>query len=1142
MKINEGRVRLSASDLSNHLACRHITSLDFAVAGGLRPSPTWQSPDAVVLQQRGLAHESAYIEHLKAQGLEVADLREVEDEKLSFANTSEAMRTGLDVIIQAVLTQGDWFGKADVLRKVAMRSKLGAWSYEVYDCKLALETKATTILQLSLYSELVATIQGTWPQFMHVVVPSEDLAPETYRVLDYAAYYRYVKHRLGKTVERQGSEVTTYPEPTAHCLICRWWAECDRQRRRDDHLSLVAGISRLQEKQLGDWDVKTVVGLAALPLPLRNRPERGSKEGYARIREQARVQVTGRVKRMPIHEVLPLSPEHGFCVLPEPSPGDIFFDLEADPFVDRGGREYLFGAAMDDGHGKLSYDCRWAMTAEEERRAFEWFVDLVIARCSEWPGMHVYHFSGYEAGALKRLMGRYATREDEIDRILRGRVLVDLHTILKRTLRASVEQYSLKALEEFHGFERKVPLEQAHTAMRRLQHGLELGKVIDIDQADRNTVQAYNADDCFSTLALRDWIEQERTKAQQSGGELARPIQPDGAAPEKVTERQQRSAELAARLRDGVPDDAAERSKEQSACWLLSQLLDWHRRESKADYWEFYRLGDLSDEDLLYERSGLGGLEFVERLGVERKIPTDRYRFEKQETDVRPGDDLCSKGEKVGEIVAIDLIARTIDLKKTKKTAELHPNALYVKDIGPSTDVLADALFRLGSWASTNGVDAPGDHRAARDILLRYPPKLTESFPNLILPGESTVDAAKRLGQRLDRSVLAIQGPPGAGKTFTGAHMILELVRQGRKIGITGTSHKVIRNLLDEVLKTAAKEGVPNLQCMQRVKEKGVGIPGIVQATDNIEPLAALQGGVQVVAGTAWLWAREEYFEAVDVLFVDEAGQMSLANVLAIAQAAKSIVLLGDPQQLEQPLRGSHPEGASASALEHLLDGAKTISPTRGLFLEKTWRMHPRLCAFTSEVFYESRLHSHPDMQNQRITDHPLGENGLWYFPVPHAGNQNSSPEEVEAVVGLVESLMQPGIVWTNEKKQGRALTMDDVLIVAPYNAQVSDLLTRLPNARVGTVDKFQGQQAPIVIYSLTTSSPEDAPRGMEFLYSLNRLNVATSRAQAMVIIVASPRLLEPECRSPRQMQLANALCRYAELAHVVETATHGAP
>jgi superfamily I DNA and/or RNA helicase len=329
---------------------------------------------------------------------------------------------------------------------------------------------------------------------------------------------------------------------------------------------------------------------------------------------------------------------------------------------------------------------------------------------------------------------------------------------------------------------------------------------------------------------------------------------------------------------------------------------------------------------------------------------------------------------------------------------------------------------------------------------------------------------------------------------------------------------------------------------MQRVKEKGDGIPGIVQATDNIEPLAALQGGVQVVAGTAWLWAREEYFEAVDVLFVDEAGQMSLANVLAIAQAAKSIVLLGDPQQLEQPLRGSHPEGASASALEHLLDGAKTISPTRGLFLEKTWRMHPRLCAFTSEVFYESRLHSHPDMQNQRITDHPLGENGLWYFPVPHAGNQNSSPEEVEAVVGLVESLMQPGIVWTNEKKQGRALTMDDVLIVAPYNAQVSDLLTRLPNARVGTVDKFQGQQAPIVIYSLTTSSPEDAPRGMEFLYSLNRLNVATSRAQAMVIIVASPRLLEPECRSPRQMQLANALCRYAELAHVVETATHGAP
>jgi uncharacterized protein len=387
----------------------------------------------------------------------------------------------------------------------------------------------------------------------------------------------------------------------------------------------------------------------------------------------------------------------------------------------------------------------------------------------------------------------------------------------------------------------------------------------------------------------------------------------------------------------------------------------------------------------------------------------------------------------------------------------------------------------------------------------------------------------------LDHSVLAIQGPPGAGKTFTGARMICELVRRGKRVGITATSHKVISNLLKEVVKAADEEDLASLRCVQKVKkeDKPEQDPPHIQTTiDNEDTLAAFLDGANVLAGTQWLWAREDYFETVDVLFVDEAGQMSLANVLVVSQAAKSLVLLGDPQQLEQPLRGSHPEGADLSALEHLLAGAKTIPPEKGLFLERTWRLHPKLTEFTSEVFYEGRLQSREGLENQRIEGLGwLGESCLWYLSVEHQGNQNASPEEVDAIAGLVKSLIAPGVRWVDDKGNSRQLQLGDILIVAPYNTQVSDLSARLPNARVGTVDKFQGQQAPVVIYSMTTSSPEDAPRGMEFLYSLNRLNVATSRAQAMVIIVASPKLLEPECHTPRQMQLANALCRYAELA-----------
>jgi predicted RecB family nuclease len=1122
--------------------CRHLTSLDVEVACGTRSAPSWNSPDAWVLQQRGMEHESAYLEHLKGMGVSFVDLREIDDERIAIEQTLRAMKSGAEAIAQATLAHGQWFGRADVLRRVERPSELGGWSYEVYDCKLALETKAATILQLSLYSELLHGSQGVLPDTMYVVPPGETFHSEPYRVLDYAAYYRYVKGRLEAAVGDGEGAVLTYPEPTPHCEMCKWWPDCDGTRRKDDHLSLVAGISRLQRKQLGIWETNTVTDLARFPLPITNRPAHGSKDGYVRIREQARVQVAGRDQRRPMHEVLDITEEHGLTLLPEPSAGDVFFDLEGDPFVGLGGREYLFGLVLADS-GDPRYACRWALTLAEEKQAFEWFVDTVMDRWTRDPKMHIYHFAPYEPSAVKRLMGRHGIREDEIDRMLRAKLFVDLHSVVKRSVRASVEQYSLKALEQFHGFKRRVPLEDAGRAMRQMQHGLELGRASEVDAAVKDAIALYNADDCYSTLSLREWLESERDALIQAGHPLPRPLLGDGAPSEAVSDRQQRAAELVERLREGLPDDPEQRDEEQRARWLLSNLVDWHRREAKADWWEYFRLKELTDEDLLEERSAVSGLTFIETIEVARKIPTDCYSFEKQETSIRARDEVCERGEKIGKVAAIDLLARTINIKKTKKTASIHPTSVYIDATIVNTNVQADALCKLGAWVCDNGVDSPGSYRAARDLLLRRLPRLFDGSQPGARLAESTVEAAKRIGTQLNDSVLAIQGPPGAGKTYTGARMICELVGQGKKVGITAMSHKVIRNLLVDVIKAAPEFGLRGLQCVQKISEASQEEPpGITLTTDNAEPLAALHNGAKVVAGTAWLWSREEYSEAVDVLFVDEAGQMSLANVLAVSQAAKSIVLLGDPQQLEQPLRGSHPDGADVSALEHLLGGAKTITADKGLFLERTWRLHPRLCAFTSEVFYEDRLQSRDGLEQQQIEGHPwLGAAGLWFVPVQHQGNQNASPEEVERVAGIVNSLIEPGVNWIDDKGQSRPLELGDILIVAPYNAQVSDLAARLPGARIGTVDKFQGQQAPVVVYSLTTSSPEDAPRGMEFLYSLNRLNVATSRAQGMVIVVGSPRLLEPECHSPRQMQLANALCRYVELARLAAVAARGA-
>jgi uncharacterized protein len=822
MKISAGQIRLSASDLSNHLACRHVTTLDLEVARGLRAEPEWAAPDLKVIQELGLRHEAAYLAHLREQGLNVENLGNIDhkNEKKLVEETLALMERGVDVIAQGALRDGEWFGRPDVLRRVARVGGKWAWSYEVADTKLARETKATTILQLSLYSELLGKIQGTMPEFLWVVPPGEGFAGEKYRVAEYAAYYRYVKGRLVGAVERgvfsgkevasdpsklpsflrasrvnegpfeapfvpqgkQGKRVAsvtgqlalgfggaqaeacaTYPEPVEHCNVCRWFRECDARRRADDHLSLVAGIRRQQRDQFEEWNAGTMAKLAELPIPLKERPKHGARAGYERAREQARVQVAGRTEKKLVHEaLLPVAEGMGFCRLPEPAADDMFVDLEGDPFVGEQGLQYLFGFAFRNGAGEWTYEKKWALNREEEKAGFEWLVDEITRRREANPKMHVYHFGGYEPGALKRLMGMYATREDEIDRLLRAGVLVDLHQAFKQSTRASVEEYSLKKIEAFYGFARSTPLELSRAAMRYVEHRLELGRLEEgeaIPEKFREALEGYNGEDCVSTGELRDWLEEERERVAAAEGEsIPRFVDGDEEASEELDERQKRVAALVAKLVEGIPADPSERTEEEQAKWLLAQLLDWHRRENKATYWEGFRLADLDDHDLLEERAGLAGMQFVKRLGVERNIPTDRYSFEKQETEARVDKDLYYKAEKFGSVVAMDLAGRTVDVKKTRKTAELHPTAVYAWERPFNVKEHAEALFRIGEFVAGKGVDAAGRYRAGRDLLLRKRPRLGRGETLEALAGEEVKNTACRIVLALEDSVFAIQG------------------------------------------------------------------------------------------------------------------------------------------------------------------------------------------------------------------------------------------------------------------------------------------------------------------------------------------------------------------------------------------------
>jgi uncharacterized protein len=1124
-------LRLSASDLVGHIDCHHLSVLDAAVARGELQRPHFYDPSLETLLERGLAHEREFVEHLRSQGVSIVEIAGPGVDRSRAEKTIEAMRAGADVIVQGAFLQDGWGGRTDVLLRVEVESDLGPWSYEVIDTKLARRTKGATILQLCVYSNLVSGAQGRMPEHMHVVTPGTGFALETYRTASFGAYYRRARKGFEQFLVRV-AEQPTYPEPNDHCDVCAWRGPCAQRRRTDDHLCLVAGISRMQVGELRRRAIPTTSALAATPLPLTWKPDRGAVQSYERIREQARIQVEGRAVGRPIYETLAVEEGLGLCRLPEPSAGDVFFDLEGDPFVEEGGLEYLFGFAFWE-DGSLQYRGEWALSRADEKRVFEEFVDFLMARWERYPELHVYHYAPYEPGALKRLMGRYATREDEIDRMLRGGLLVDLYQIVRQGIRASVERYSIKELEPLYSFVRGTPLDEARPALATMEASLETGHPEEVTDAVRGTVAGYNREDCVSAQELRDWLEGVRAGLIAQGSPIPRPPATPPEPSEGQSARQARIARLIERLTLDVPADAKERTVTEQGRWILAYLLDWHRREEKVVWWEKFRLAALNDEELLEEKAGLAGLSFVGVVGGSAKAPVHRYRFPPQETEFRGTEQLYRQaGIKCGSVEQIALEERTIDIKKRKDSVEIHPTAVFAHDV-ITTEVLAESLARIGEFVGRLGLEGEGQYRAARDLLLRVPPRL--SGEPLRLPGESTLAAGLRIAPKIQGGVLPLQGPPGTGKTHVGARMICALVKAGRKVGITASSHKVIRNLLDEVIEAAPELGV-DLKCVQKSGDAAEeDQPHLVFATANDEVFRKLRSDCQVAAGTAWLWARPEAFEVVDVLFVDEAAQMSLANALAVSQAAPALVLLGDPRQLDQPTQGTHPEGTSVSALDYVLDGRQTIGPEQGLFLSETWRLHPDICAFTSELFYKGRLTSIPGLERQAIrSSGKVTGTGLRHVAVEHTGNQSSSPEEATVIQGLIADILGSGATWIDRRGDEKWIGLADILVIAPYNAQVFELQDRIPGGRIGTVDKFQGQEAPIVIYSMTTSTHADAPRGMNFLYSLNRLNVATSRARALCILVSSPAIFEAECRTPEQMRMANAFCRYLELAETL--------
>ena len=1102
MQATDGRLVLSPSDLNDYVECPHLTTLALEVVRGARKRPYVPNEHGDLLRRKGEEHEAAYLAALRAQGRQVVDVIGANrwDFDASARATIEAMRAGAEVIYQATFVVGDWRGRADFLERVdGRRTGLGDWGYEALDAKLARAEKPTYVLQLCFYTEAIAAIQGVSPDAMHVLLGIGER--RTLRPDDFTAYYRRVRNGF---LAALGQGVTTEPYRVDHCGLCEFRAVCDERWVREDHLLLVAGIRREHVTRLRSAGLEALAKLAKAP---DAKVEQIATHTFEALREQADLQLHRRTTGELTWRTLPVEAERGFDRLPRPSMGDVVFDIEGDPFWEPArGLHFLFGLLTPAPDFTWQYRTIWAHDRAGERRAFEALLDFFHERLGRHPDMHVYHYGIYEPTALKQLMGVYATREDAMDELLRREVFVDLHGVVRQGLRAGVSSYSLKDVEALPDFEREADVTSGTRAVLSYEQWMA-------SRAEQHLTEiaAYNEEDCRATLALRDWLLGHRPE----GTTWAIPTAARTVDEDRQKADKKREALREALLAGSTPGDPR---------WLMAELLEYHRREARPAWWWFFQRCEMSDDELFEDGEAIGRLRPAgppRRAGRLMEYP---FGFEIQPHKLAEGDTPCdpATGRGAGTIVKLDEVAGTLMLRRAADGA--LPEAL-IPPRPINTVVQRHALERLA------GATLAGDgrYRALRDIVARARPRFRGAVEKV-----QTTDLAEQRERAaaLDESYLVIQGPPGTGKTWTGARLVIDLIRRGRRVGVAATSHKAIHNLLDQIEEAAEDERVEfrGLKKSSADSAETRYASTSIRSIDEPKEFATAAPGAQLLAGTVWLFARGELDSTLDTLVIDEAGQVALADALAMGTAARNVVMLGDPQQLAQVSQGTHPEGTGASVLEHLLAEHPTVPPDRGIFLERTRRMHPGVCRFISEVIYEGRLEGLPDLARQ-ATDFGTG---LRFLAVDHLGNVAASAAEAARIAREIR-LMRAGS-WTNRAGTRLPLDDSDFMVVAPYNAQVRQIRRALEAAGiggvpVGTVDKFQGREAPIVFYSMATSSAEDVPRSLEFLFSRNRLNVAVSRAMCLACIVASPRLLESRARTIDQMRLINALCRFVELA-----------
>ncbi|MBM6402667.1 TM0106 family RecB-like putative nuclease [Phycicoccus sp. CSK15P-2] len=1167
---DDQRVVLSAGDLRRAATCEFAVVAGLDVLRGRRPrAEVVDDPVHARVAELGVAHEQAELRRLTTahpgQVVQLARPGYTPDAlAAAMAETVTATSGGARVVYQATVFDGGFVGHVDFLEHT-----LHGWV--VSDTKLARSEDVAALLQVGAYASVLADAGVPVAPVARLVLGDGEVVDRPLE--EVVAVYARRRAHLESVLAEHDADRTAAVWGDPRWLACGRCEVCEPEVKAARDLLLVAGMRGPTRARLLEAGVTTIDDLAARTAPVPDvRPAT-----LERLAAQARLQL--------VQDADPggtvsyeLVDTETLRRMPPPSDGDLFFDFEGDPlWHERGsgdwGLEYLFGMLEVDS-GSPRFRAFWAHDRAQERQALVDFVEHVRARRRRWPGLHIYHYAPYETSALLRLAARHGVCEDDVDQLLRDEVFVDLYAVVRSALRVSQRSYSIKKLEPLYMDAREEEVQggaESIVAYHEYEQAVVDGRA-DTADARLGDIAAYNEKDCRSTLLLRDWLLARR---REEWGDEPTPPPPEPVEPE-LGERRLAALALEAAVRsevDSVP--VADRTPEEQAVALVGSSVLFHAREDKPAWQEHFErlrlpVGEWRPADGVFV---VDRVEVVDdwHLPPRARKPRRRLRLHGEPArnvalpagakvaavyavpapDGMEADPLHAHAKNPATVTVLDAEDTVTDsgwVRQVLDVEELQPGAAAF-DMGPvalvpddhvRTDNLDDALAEIAEQVLATG-RVP--ESAGGDLLLRHTPRLRggETLP---VPGgpRGYVDAITEALRAMDDSYLAVQGPPGTGKTYVGAHVVARLVDEGWAVGVTAQSHAAVENVLSTLVASA---GAPAGQ----VGKAGARTPDAawtaLAKADELAGFAAehrAAGRGYVIGGTAWDLTNPRRVERgqLDLLVVDEAGQLSLAKTLAVSVAARRLLLLGDPQQLPGVTTGVHAEPVDRAALVWLADDAPVLPPALGYFLATTWRMHPALTEVVSDLAYAGRLESHAQVTAART----LGgvDPGLHVRLVDHLDNSTHSPEEAAEVVRLVRDLLgrtweDPSETDTSGRPVGpRVLTERDVVVITPYNHQVSTIQRALLDAglveladRVGTVDRFQGQEAPVAILSMAASSHTDVSRGMGFLLDRHRLNVAISRAQYATYLVRSRVLTDFAPRSADELVALGAFLRLGE-------------